>query len=84
MLVIKMFQKKRISISFWYLVSVIVMTILYFLFSDKLLTSREFREAIAGYLAALDWIPPVEYNWGIPVLAGLIIYWGLIFVFRDD
>jgi len=79
-----MFKKNKINISLWYLVSVIGMAVLYFLMSDKMLTSKTFRKAITDYLLALGWTPPVEYNWGIFVLVALIVYWGLIYVFRED
>jgi len=84
MLVMIMFKKNKINVSLWYLVSVIGMAVLYFLMSDKMLTSKAFRQLIADYLLALGWAPSVEYNWGIFILVALIVYWGLIYVFRED
>ena len=51
-----------------------VMAIVYFLASDKMLTSRKFREAILPSLGSLAGILRPDWNWGLPVLFLLLLY----------
>jgi len=78
-----MFKKNRIDISFWYLTSVIVMAILYFMFS-RMNFEGMFTHYYNYYLVVLDRILPGQYNWGITILAVLLIWWVIIFIARDD
>jgi hypothetical protein len=61
-----------------FFLAIAVMAAVYFLFSDKMLTSLKFREAIAPYLGPLSRILPVTFNWGLPILALLLVYWAAI------
>lgn len=63
-----------------YFLSIAAMAVVYFLLSDKMLTSLKFREAIAPRLGPLARILPVEFNWGLPVLALLLLYWAVVWL----
>jgi len=74
------FKKNKIDISFWYIATVIIMAVLYFLLSKK-----DFEGMITRYyLVPLGWILPVKYTWSILILAVLLICWVLIFISRDN
>jgi hypothetical protein len=63
-----------------YFLSIAAMAAAYFLLSDKMLTSLKFREAVAPRLGPLSRILPVEFNWGLPVLALLLLYWAVVWL----
>ncbi len=50
------------------------MAVVYFLVSDKMLTSLKFREAILPSLGPLARVLRPDWNWGLPVLAALLLY----------
>lgn len=76
----KVFKKSKINISFGYLASVLAMAILYFLLSNMY-----FEVVITEYcLVALDWVPPLKHAGSILILAGLIVYWVIILIYRSD
>jgi len=64
----------------WYFLSIAAMAVVYFLLSDKMLTSLKFREAIAPRLGPLARVLPVEFNWGLPILALLLLYWAVVWI----
>jgi len=64
----------------WYFLSIAAMAVVYFLLSDKMLTSLKFRQAIAPRLGPLSRVLPVEFNWGLPVLALLLLYWAVVWL----
>jgi len=54
--------------------SMAAMAVIYFLVSDKMLTSLKFREAILPSLGPLSRVLRTGANWGIPVLVLLLLY----------
>jgi len=57
-----------------YALSMAAMAVIYFLASDKMLTSLKFREAVLPSLGPLARFLRAETNWGLPVLVLLLLY----------
>jgi hypothetical protein len=78
-------KKIRPGLFCGYITAVISMAVIYFLFSDMLLNSRHFfKGLIASHLAFLQLTLPEKINWGIPILVGLIIFWGWLLIFHRE
>ncbi len=73
MLVGTMF-KFKIDVSFWFLTSVIGMSVCYLFVSNK-----DFETIINE---PLNWILHLEYDWDTLILIALIVYWVLVLIYH--
>jgi hypothetical protein len=76
--------KKKTTITFWYVTSVSIMTVLYCFLSDHLLAYRLFHERVIRLLGDFGRILPLDDSWGLLVIDALIVYWALILIFYKE
>jgi hypothetical protein len=79
-----MFKNNRNNILVWYVISIAIIAALYFLLSDTMLTSKSLRESLMERAPFLDGVLSVDSNWGLYVLAALILYWFIVLIYKKE
>jgi hypothetical protein len=75
-----MFKNKEKLIFGLYVLSIILMAVLYFTESDIMITSSDFRGMLIGHFSILKRLIPGDYNWGLIFLAGFTVYCLIILI----